>query len=53
MKEKESSLKELNEMEVSNLSYTEVRVMVVRMQKELGENYKELRGNYISMKKDI
>ena len=47
MKEKEESPeKELNEIEASNFSDTEFKVMVIRMLKELS-------GNYISMKKDI
>ena len=42
--------KELNEIEVTNLLDIEFKVMVIRMLKELSENYKELNGNYISMK---
>ena len=59
MKEKEEPQeKELIEMEASNLSDMEFKVMVIRMLKELSENYKELYGSYkkltgncISMKK--
>ena len=54
----ESPEKELNEIETSNLSDIEFKIMVIRMLKELSENYKELyerykelRGNYSSMKK--
>ena len=35
----------LNEMEASNLSNIEFKVIVLRMLKELNENYKELSGN--------
>ena len=49
----DSSLKELNEMEVTKLSYIEFKIMVIKMLKELTDNYKELRENYISMKKEI
>ena len=45
---------------MSNLSDTEFKIMVLRMLKEVSENYKEmygnykeLSGNYNSMKKDI
>ena len=37
-------LKELNEMEVTKLSDTEFKIMVIRMLKEHRENYKELSG---------
>ena len=40
-----------DETEASNLSDIEFKVMVIRMFKALCENYKELSGNYISMKK--
>ena len=46
----DSPLKELNEMEVTKLSDTEFKLMVIKMLKELTENYKELSENYISMK---
>ena len=49
----DSPLKELNEMEVSKLSDVEFKIMVIKMLKELTDNYKELRENYISMKKEI
>ena len=42
-----------SEIEASDLSDTEFKIMVIMMLKELNENYKELTGNYISMKKDI
>ena len=44
-------LKELNEMEVTKLSDTEFKLMVIKMLKELTENYKELSENYISIEK--
>ena len=43
----------LSEIKASNLSDIEFKVMVIRMLKELSENYKKLSGTYISMKKDI
>ena len=49
----DSPLKELNEMEVSKLSDTEFKIMVIRMLKELTDNYKELSENYNTMKKEI
>ena len=49
----DSPLKELNEMEVSKLSDIELKIMVIRMLKELTDNYKELSENYKSMKKEI
>ena len=49
----ESPEKQVNEIEASNLSDIEFKVMVIRMLKELSENYKDLSGNYINMKKDI
>ena len=42
----DSPVKELNKMEVSKLSDTEFKIMVIRMLKELTDNYKELSGNY-------
>ena len=36
-------LKELNEMEVTKLSDIEFKLMVIKMFKELTDNYKELR----------
>ena len=54
MKEKkESPDKRLNEIEARNLSDTEFKEMVIRMLKKLNENYKELSGNFIIMKKYI
>ena len=45
--------KELNEIEASHSSDIEFKVMIIGMLMELSENCKELRGNYISMRKDI
>ena len=42
----DSPLKELNEMEVTKLSSIEIKLMIMKMLKELSKNY-------ISMKKDI
>ena len=47
-----SPVKELNEMETSKLSDIEFKRMVMRILKELTDNYKELSGNYNSMKKE-
>ena len=44
--------KELKEMEVTKLSDTEFKIMVIRMLKE-HTDYKELSENYIGMKKEI
>ena len=53
LKEREESPERvLTEVGASNLSEIECKVMVTRMLNELSENYKELSGNYISMKKD-
>ena len=49
----ESPVNELNEIEASNLSDIEFKRMFIRMLKELSNNYKELSGNYHSMKKEI
>ena len=49
----DSPVKELNEMEASKLSDTEFKIMVIRVLKELTDNYKELSGNHNSMKKEI
>ena len=38
----DSPLKELNEMEVTKLSDIEFKIMVIKMLKELTDNYKEL-----------
>ena len=40
-------------MEVTKLSDTEFKIMVMKMLKELKDNYKELSENYISMKREI
>ena len=47
----DSPLKELNEMEVTQLSDIEFKLMVIKMLKELTDNYKELSENSISMKR--
>ena len=49
----DSPVKELNEMEATKLSDTEFKRMVIRMLKELTDNYKELSGNYNSTIKGI
>ena len=48
----DSPLKELNEMEVSKQSDIEFKIMVIRMLKELTDNYKEMSGNYNTIKKE-
>ena len=50
---KHSPLKEIHGMEVSKLSDTELKIMVIKMLKELTDKYKELSENYISVKKEI
>ena len=45
-KKEESPEKELNEIETSNLSDIELKIMVIRMLKEFSENYMELYGSY-------
>ena len=47
----DSSVKELNEIEAGKLSEIEFKGMIIRMLKELIHNYKELSGNYNSMKR--
>ena len=47
----DSQIKELNEMEASKLSDIEFKRMVIRMLKEITENYKEPSENYNSMKR--
>ena len=47
------SRKRLNEIEANDLSDIEFKVVIIRMLKELSENYKELSGNNINMKNDI
>ena len=47
----DSSLKEINEIEVCKLSDIEFKRMVIKMLKEHTDNYKELSENYISMKR--
>lgn len=54
MKEKEESpRKKPNETEANDLFDTEFNVIVVRMRKEVREEYKELCGNDNSIKKEI
>ena len=48
----DSQLKDLNEIEVTKLSDIEFKIMVIKMLKELTDNYKELSEKYISMKKE-
>ena len=48
-----SPVKKLNEMEASKLSDIEFKRMIIRMLKELADNYKELSENYNSVKKEI
>ena len=50
---KDSSVKEINEMEANKHSNIEFKRMVIRMLKELSDNDKELRENYNSMKKEV
>ena len=51
MKEqKKSPEKELNEMETSNLPGTEFKTLVIRLLKELSENFNK---EIVSIKKDI
>ena len=53
MKEREKSPgKKLNEMEASNLSDMEFKVMVIRMLKGLSENYNSMKKNIETMKKN-
>ena len=53
MKEKEDSPeKELNETEASNVSDIEFKVMVIRMLKELSENYISMKKNIETMNKN-
>ena len=47
------TLKQLNEMEITKLSDKEFKLMVIKMLKELTDNYRELNENYNSMKKEI
>ena len=49
----DSPLQELNEMEATKLSDIEFKRMVLRMLKELMDNYKELTGNYSNMKRKL
>ena len=47
----DSTLKELNEMELSKLTDIEFKIMVIRILRELTDNYKALSENYNSMKR--
>ena len=56
----DSTLKELNEMELSKLTDIEFKIMVIRMLKEHNDNYREIQISYgeltvncTSVKKDI
>ena len=49
----DSPLKQLNEMELTKITDIELKLMVIKMLKELTDNYKDLSENYISMKKEI
>ena len=49
----DSPLKELNEMETGKMSNIEFKRMVIKILKELTDNYKEMSENYNSMKKEI
>ena len=49
----DSPLKELNKMEGTKLSDKEFKIVVIKMLKELTDNYKKLSENYNSMKKKI
>ena len=48
-----SPVEELNEMEASKLSDMKFKRMVIWMFKELTDNYKQMYGNYNSMRKEI
>ena len=45
--------KKANEMEGNKLSDIQFKRVVIRMLKELTDNYKEMNGNYKSVKKEI
>ena len=49
----DSPLKGLNKMEAGKLSDIEFKRMVIRILKELTDNYKKLSKNYSIMKKEI
>ena len=49
----EYPVKDLNEMEASKPSNKEFKRIVIRMLKELSDNYNELSGNHNSMKEEI
>ena len=49
----DSLVKRLNEMDAKKLSDTEFKRMVIRLLKELTDNYMELNGNHNSMKKEV
>ena len=50
---KDSPLKELNEMEIGKISDIEFKRMVIRMLKEIIDNYKKWSENSNSMEKEI
>lgn len=56
-KKEELSENEPNQMEVSNLLYKELKVMVLKKiidnYKKLNDNFKKLNENYTSMKKRL
>ena len=49
----DSPAKKVNEIEASKLSDTKFKRMVIRVLKELTDNYMELSGNYNQMRKEI
>ena len=49
----DTPVKQINEMQASKLSYIGFKRMVLRMLKELNDNYKELSGKYNSMKEEF
>ena len=46
-------LKKVTKMRVTKQSDIEFKIMVIKMLKELTDNYKELSENYINTKKEI
>ena len=42
----ESSKRVVNEIEANKLSDIEFKILVIRMSKDVSENYKELQGSY-------
>ena len=45
----DSPLKELSKMEVNKLSDIEFKIMVIKMLKEVTDNYMEMSENYINI----